>query len=37
VGKVYKRFQNGPEDSIAAFFQLMTEIPPEKLAGGPQK
>ena len=37
VGKVYKRFQNGPEDSIAAFFQFMTEPPPEKLAGGPQK
>ena len=24
VGKVYKRFQNGPDDSIAGFFQVMT-------------
>lgn len=37
VGKVYKRFQNGPEDSIAGFFRVMTEVPPEKLAGGPRK
>jgi len=36
VGKVYKRFQNGPQDSIAGFFQLMTVAPPpEKLAGEP--
>jgi hypothetical protein len=37
VGKVYKRFQNGPEDSIAGFFRFLTEVPPEKLAGGPRK
>jgi hypothetical protein len=31
VGKVYKRFQNGPEDDIASFYHVMTEVPPEKL------
>jgi hypothetical protein len=32
VGKVYKRFQNGPEDSLALFYNVMTQVPPEKLA-----
>ena len=31
VGKVYKRFQNGPEDSLAGFYQVMAEAPPERL------
>jgi hypothetical protein len=31
VGKVYKRFQNGPADNIAWFYHLMTEVPPENL------
>jgi hypothetical protein len=31
VGKVYKRFQNGPEDNIAWFYHVMTEVPAEKL------
>jgi hypothetical protein len=33
VGKVYKRFKDGPGDNIAWFFHVMTEVPPEKLAG----
>jgi hypothetical protein len=33
VGKVYKRFQNGPEDSLAGFYHVMTQVPPERLAG----
>jgi hypothetical protein len=33
VGKVYKRFQNGPEDSLAGFYNVMTQVPPEKVAG----
>jgi hypothetical protein len=33
VGKVYKRFQNGPEESVASFYHVMTQVPPEKLAG----
>ncbi len=31
VGKVYKRFQNGPDDNIAWFYHVMTEVPAEKL------
>jgi len=38
IGKVYKRFQDGPADSIAGFFQAMTELAPkQKLAEGPVK
>jgi hypothetical protein len=36
VGKVYKRFKDGPGDDIAGFFQVMTAAP-ERLAGGPPK
>jgi hypothetical protein len=28
VGKVYKRFKDGPADSLAGFFQLMTQATP---------
>ncbi len=31
VGKVYKRFQNGPSDNIAWFYHVMVEVPPESL------
>ena len=31
VGKVYKRFQNGPEDNIAWFYHVMAEVPPAKV------
>ncbi len=34
VGKVYKRFKDGPGDDIAGFFQVMTEVPPQKRASG---
>ena len=37
VGKVYKRFQNGPEDSIAGFYHLMTEVAPASFSGGERK
>jgi hypothetical protein len=30
VGKVYKRFKDGPGDDIASFFQVMTEVPKGK-------
>jgi hypothetical protein len=33
VGKVYKRFQNGPDESLASFYQVMTQAPVERLAG----
>jgi hypothetical protein len=32
VGQVYRRFQNGPEDSLARFFHVMTQVPSERLA-----
>ena len=32
VGKVYKRFQNGPADSLAFFYHVMTQVPSERLA-----
>jgi hypothetical protein len=28
VGKVYKRFQKGPEESLVLFFEVMTGAPP---------
>ena len=31
VGKVYKRFTNGPEENIAWIYHVMAEVPPEKL------
>jgi hypothetical protein len=37
VGKVYRRFQNGPEDSLAGFYRLMTQVLPEKLADEGEK
>jgi hypothetical protein len=30
VGKVYKRFQNGPSDNIVWFYHVMTEVPQEE-------
>jgi len=32
VGKVYKRFKNGPEDDLAFFYRAMAEGPPSSLA-----
>ena len=37
VGKVYKRFKDGPGDDVAGFFQAMTEVAPAKLAGAVKK
>jgi hypothetical protein len=37
VGKVYKRFKDGPGDDIAGFFRAMTEAPAEKPADSPRK
>jgi hypothetical protein len=31
VGKTYKRFQNGPEDSLACFYDVMVNAPPAAL------
>jgi hypothetical protein len=32
VGRVYKRFKNGPEENIAYFFHVITTVPAEQLA-----
>ena len=37
VGRVYKRFQNGPEEALASFYHVMTEAPPEKSSGEGEK
>jgi hypothetical protein len=34
VGRVYKRFQNGPDDSLAGFYDVMTQAPSERPAPG---
>ncbi len=34
IGMVYKRFRNGPEDSVAAFYQVMTDPGADKPAPG---
>jgi hypothetical protein len=36
VGQVYKRFQNGPEDSLAAFYRVMAQESSEKQVGKKQ-